>query len=130
MRNMLFLAFTVSLVCCKQTPNKINEVIRIEEAITVSKTYPENISKIFKAHGGIDTWNTMESLVFEMEIPEGKELTTTNLKNRKSLIETDKFKIGFDGNNVWIQQDSMAFKGNAKFYYNLMFYFSLTNHRL
>ncbi len=110
------------IASCKQTPEAKTE---IEEAVitTTSKAYPENISKIFKAHGGIDTWNAMENLVFETKLPEGNEKTTTALKSRKSLIETNKFKIGFDGEKVWLKQDTLAYKGNAKFYYNLMSYF-------
>lgn len=123
MKKTLFVLVLVSLISCKQTSDKTDEVDQIEETPQVSKTYPENISKVFMAHGGIDNWELMNGLTFEMENPEGKEVTTTALKNRKSLIETEKFKIGFDGENVWLKQDSLVYKGNPKFYYNLMFYF-------
>lgn len=119
------LAFVI--VSCKN--NKETKTVEVENYATktldvTTSVYPKNISKVFKAHGGLYQWNIMQNLVFEMDIPEGSEKTRTNLKNRKSLIETSKFKIGFDGSNVWLsQQDSMAYKGNAKFYYNLMFYF-------
>ncbi|WP_034044117.1 DUF6503 family protein [Wocania ichthyoenteri] len=123
MKNLFLVLLIISLVSCKQTSETKKENTQPEDASAILKTYPENISKIFKAHGGIDLWNTMESLVFEIEHPEGNEETTTALKSRKSLIETDKFKIGFDGEKVWLKQDTLAYKGNAKFYYNLMFYF-------
>lgn len=122
MKKILFLTLAICLFSCK---NKTTETINYsEENLDVTTSiYPENITKIFSAHGGIDTWNAMKGLVFEMQIPEGKEVTTTDLKNRKSLIETDKFKIGFNGEKVWLKQDSLIYKGNPKFYYNLMFYF-------
>ena len=123
MKNTFLLLLVISFVACKQSSDNKKANIKVEETKEVLKTYPESISKIFEAHGGIDVWNTMETLVFEMEMAEGKEITTTNLKSRKSLIETDKFKIGFDGKNVWLKQDTLEYKGNAKFYYNLMSYF-------
>ena len=124
MKKILSLLVVVSMISCKQsTETKKDSTAATESKIEIN-TYPENISKVFDVHGGIDTWNTMQSLVFEIQHSEGKEKTTTALKNRESLIETEKFKIGFDGDNVWLKQDdSLAYKGNAKFYYNLMFYF-------
>ncbi len=125
MKHILFLAILVLFTSCKKNTGTQESIKYPEENLDITTSiYPENISKVFKAHGGIDTWNTMQSLVFEMKLPEGKEKTTTALKSRTSLIETEKFKIGFDGEHVWLkQEDSLAYKGNAKFYYNLMFYF-------
>ncbi len=125
MKHILFLAILVLFTSCKKKTGTQENIKYPEENLDITTSiYPENISKVFKAHGGIDTWNTMQSLVFEMKLPEGKEKTTTTLKSRTSLIETEKFKIGFDGEHVWLkQEDSLAYKGNAKFYYNLMFYF-------
>ena len=123
MKYVNFLLLLVLLISCKETTETKKEVIKTKELSVETKIYPENISKVFKAHGGLETWNAMKHLVFEMEIAGGREVTSTDLKNRKTLIETDKFKIGFDGDKVWLKQDSLAYKGNAKFYYNLMFYF-------
>ena len=122
MKKILFLILTVSLFSCK---NKTTETINYSEENlnVITSVYPENVSKIFKAHGRIEKWNTMKNLVFEIQHPEGNEKTTTDSKTRKSLIETEKFKIGFDGEKVWLKQDSLVYKGNAKFYYNLMSYF-------
>ncbi len=125
MKNIFLLLLVVLLASCKQTPETKKDSTEAEETVTTiaSKAYPENILKIFDAHGGIDSWNTMENLVFETEQSEGNEKTTTALKSRKSLIETNAFKIGFNGKKVWLKQDTLAYKGNAKFYYNLMSYF-------
>jgi len=92
--------------------------------INVTKVYPATIASILDAHGGIDAWNNMENLTFGMQKGEELEITTTALKSRQSLIETNDHKLGFDGTNVWLQnKDTVTYKGNAKFYYNLMFYF-------
>ncbi len=123
MKNItLLLLITVLFISCKQEA-KTNK--NPEETIEVTaKEYPANISKIFTAHGNLDTWNTMQSMVFTMPKPDGDEITKTNLKSRKSLIEMPNHTIGFDGKDVWLQKkDTIAYKGNAKFYHNLMFYF-------
>ncbi|SFZ92453.1 hypothetical protein SAMN05428642_102735 [Flaviramulus basaltis] len=122
MKNVLLIVFAILIFSCKSNTKETTNYSEENLDVTTS-IYPESISKVFDAHGGLDKWNSMKSLVFEMQIPEGKEVTTTDLKSRKSLIETEKFKIGFDGKNVWLKQDSLVYKGNPKFYYNLMFYF-------
>ena len=122
MKNLLLIVFAILIFSCKNNTKETTNYSEENLDVTTS-IYPESISKVLDAHGGLDKWNSMKSLVFEMQIPEGKEVTTTDLKSRKSLIETEKFKIGFDGKNVWLKQDSLVYKGNPKFYYNLMFYF-------
>jgi hypothetical protein len=96
-----------------------------EEKLDVTtSTYPENISNVFNAHGGIDAWRKMKTLKFTMPKETGDEITTTDLHNRYSIIEMPKHTIGYDGREVWLQKkDTTAYKGNPKFYYNLMFYF-------
>ena len=123
MKNIFLLATIVLFVSCK---NNTKETVNYsEENLDVTTSiYPENISKVFKAHGGIDTWSSMQSLTFTMAKPNGDEVTTTNLKSRHSLIEMPKHTIGFNGKDIWLHsKDTTAYKGNAKFYYNLMFYF-------
>jgi len=126
MKRLILLASIFVLGACKnsktqkEAPNAYSE----ETLDVTTSIYPDNISKIFKAHGTLEAWNTFESLVFEIEKPEGNEKTTTALKNRESLIETPSYNIGYDGKEVWLQKkDTTTYKGNAKFYYNLMFYF-------
>jgi hypothetical protein len=119
---VLLLLITTLFFSCKQdtkTTDYKNETLDVTTSI-----YPENISKIFDAHGTLDAWNTMQSLVFTMPKPDGNEVTTTNLKSRESLIDMPNHTIGFDGNELWLlQKDTTRYKGNARFYYNLMFYF-------
>ena len=123
MKNSILLLVIILIFACK---NKTTPAVDYSEENldVITSVYPENISKIFDAHGGLDHWNTMKSLKFTMKKPNGNEVTTTNLKNRKSLIEMPNHLIGFNGEDVWLKnKDTAAYKGNAKFYYNLMFYF-------
>jgi len=123
MKKIILLVLAVSILACK---NKTTPTVDYsEENLDVTTSiYPENITKIFNAHGGLDKWNTMKSLEFTMKKPNGDEVTTTNLKNRKSLIEMPNHTIGFNGEDLWLKnKDTATYKGNPKFYYNLMFYF-------
>ncbi|MBN4070636.1 hypothetical protein JYT76_03030 [Olleya sp. AH-315-F22] len=123
MKKTALLLFTIVLFfSCKQdtkTNDYKNETLDVTTSI-----YPENISKIFDAHGSLETWKTMQSLVFTMPKPDGEEITTTNLKLRESLINMPAHTIGFDGKELWLlQKDTTTYKVNPRFYYNLMFYF-------
>jgi hypothetical protein len=126
MKKLLLLVFITSVLACK---NKTTSSIDYsEESLDVTTSiYPENITKVFEAHGGLDKWNTMKLLEFTMNKPDGDEITITNLKNRKSIIEMPHHAMGYDGDNVWLKnKDTTAYTlygGNPRFYYNLMFYF-------
>ncbi len=111
------------MLSCKEKTEKITDYSKENLNVTTS-IYPENITKVFDVHGGLDTWNAMKSLKFTMKKPSGDEVTTTDLKNRKSLIDMPNHSIGFNGEAVWLKsKDTTSYKGNPKFYYNLMFYF-------
>lgn len=126
MKKNILLALAILIFACK---NKANPNINYkEETLNVTTSfYPENISKVFKAHGGLDKWNTMKMLEFTMQKPEGIEVTTTNLKNRKALIDMPNHTIGYNGEDVWLknktEDEYKLYGGNPRFYYNLMFYF-------
>ncbi|WP_042242732.1 DUF6503 family protein [Jejuia pallidilutea] len=123
MKHLLILVTIISLFNCKNKSTPTVDYTDEQLDVTTS-IYPESITKVFDAHGGVDTWNAMQSLVFTMKKPNGDEVTTTDLKNRTSIIEMPKHTIGFNGKDVWLtSKDTTAYKGNPKFYYNLMFYF-------
>ncbi len=106
----------------KQIESTVVNEVKKEDIIT--SIYPESITKVFNAHGGIDTWNTMKLLSFTMERPNGNEVTTLNLKTRAEVIETPDYKMGYDGTTQWVlEKDNKPYEGNAKFYKGLMFYF-------
>ncbi len=125
---IIILLVCTTVVACKQEiqSEKENEASEIEKEEIISdrsKDFPKDIASIFKAHGGIDAFDQMNTLIFELNNPEGIEKHLTDLKTRHARIETDKFILGFDGNEAWLEQDSTYFKGDPRFYHNLMFYF-------
>ena len=127
MKSHVLVAFmTISLLSCKSDSKKGNSTTNesiSSETITTS-IYPEHITKVFDAHGGIDVWKTMKSLSFTMDRPNGIEVTTTNLKNRNELIDAPTYRAGFNGDNYWvISKGDNTYKGNIKFYKGLMMYF-------
>ena len=121
--HILFLVFLIT--ACKnetKTESTVIEDVKAEDITT--SIYPESITKVFDAHGGIDSWNKMQTLSFTMKKPNGNEVTTTNLKTRAELIESPTYTLGYDGRVLWVnEKDGNEYKGNAKFYKGLMLYF-------
>lgn len=124
MKKIAIMLFAILLIAsCKQEQKTAKETEQQIEEV-VKKEYPENIAKVFEAHGGIDNWNKMQTLAFTMNRPNGAEVTTNNLKTRTELIDAPTYSLGFDGNNLWVnEKDTVPYRGNAKFYKGLMFYF-------
>ncbi len=126
---MLITAAMATFVACKKevkTTEEVQEtpvVEQVQETPDRSSNFPADVAQVFKAHGGIKAFDEKNTLVFEIIKPEGNEKHTTDLKSRHAKIETDKFALGYDGKEAWIVQDSTYFKGNPRFYHNLMFYF-------
>lgn len=125
---LTILLIAIAFTSCKNENTSTPETV-VEETETPTpeevptKTYPTAITAIFNAHGGIDTWNKMNNISFT--IPKDvEEVHTVDLKSRKTRIETKDYLLGFDGDKVWLKQDSISFKPErARFYHNLMFYF-------
>ena len=132
MKKLMLSIFTIAiLVACKQnkkeSQNAEAEIIHDTVAVPPvnnNKTLYGPIAKTLHAHGSMEQWTKMNSLVFEMEGRGGKEVHTTSLKDRMAKIENEKWTIGFDGKEVWLKEnEEKAYGGNARFYHNLMFYF-------
>lgn len=121
---VLILLITITSCKDKSSEPQKPKVQETETPKEVAKPkYPENLAKVFDAHGGLEIWNEMRTLEFSVENPDGFEITTTDLKERYALVEMPKHNIGFDGENVWMKSDNGAkFIGNPKYYYNTMFY--------
>ena len=121
----LLIVFNLFFACKNEPKSNVSEDSDSisKEDITTS-IYPESITKVFDAHGGIDQWNKIKTLSFSMERKNGIEVTTTNLKNRNELIDTPTYTMGFDGTKLWVKEKgNKEYKGNAKFYKGLMMYF-------
>lgn len=90
-------------------------------------TLPPYFSEVLKAHGGLGQWREFKTLSYDLrhqDDPAPGEHYTMDLLNRKDLTVADSFKIGFDGENVWVAPNKKAFPGkSARFYHNLFSYF-------
>ncbi|WP_054851599.1 DUF6503 family protein [Olleya sp. ITB9] len=133
---MKHLFYTLSLglllFSCKTETKKVTTTVaekttkpETKKVVKETKKYPENLVKIFDAHGGLDVWKSMRTLEYTEEKPDGKLVTTTDLYNRKALLDSPKHAIGFDGDKPWLlNKTDEEYKGyDPKFGYNLMFYF-------
>ena len=106
---------------CGTSENKkdIPKAEKSQEIKADLSKYPKELVKVFDAHGGVQNWKNQKMLTYK----KGGEKFMTDLHSRQNVLETEKFKMGFDGKAAWIQQDSTYFKGNPEFYHNLYFYF-------
>lgn len=129
MKNFTLLLLSLILLACnentKDADSQTTETSEDQSTETVApvRVFPKSIGPLFETHGGVAKWEKMNSLYFEIEKASGVEAHSTDLKSRKALIEHENWKIGFDGSEVWLAQDSTYYKGNARFYHNLYFYF-------
>ncbi|WP_299112878.1 DUF6503 family protein [uncultured Winogradskyella sp.] len=124
MKQLIFLLVIVLISCKNEAKVESTEIKSVTTEDITTSIYPEPITKVFDAHGGIDNWNKMKTLSFTMEKPNGKEVTTTNLKTRAELIDTPTYAMGYNGEDLWVsEKDGNEYKGNARFYKGLMMYF-------
>lgn len=120
-RLSLIIILAVLFTACK---NETKTEYQDENLEVTTSIYPEAITKVFDAHGGIDSWNQFNGLQFGIQREDLVEKHEVNLKNRQSLIKYKHHHLGFDGEQVWLKNlDTTTYKSNPKFYYNLMFYF-------
>lgn len=123
---MLLLIVSACKNNTEQVDSKKTKAIETPETVEVkTANYPENLVKVFNAHGGIDKWKTMKSLEYTQEKTNGSEVTLTNLYTREALIDAPNYTIGFDGEKPWLlNKTEEDYKGyDPKYGYNLMFYF-------
>lgn len=122
---LLFFFIGTLLLNCQSPANKeaINEESTTEETLPKVEI-PQALADGLKAIGGLDRWNEMHFLQYDITRRGKTETHLTNLKNRKILITHSDYKIGFDGKEVWVAPNKAAFSGSsARFYHNLLFYF-------
>jgi hypothetical protein len=125
--SILFVSALLLVSCKNATEEKVdmNETEK-ETSIAMKETadYPAPMQAVFEAHGTMAEWNKMHNLCFEMDGKNGNETHTISLHDRRSKIETKDWSIGYNGDDVWLlENDPGSYKGNARFYHNLMFYF-------
>lgn len=129
MKNLYLLMVVSLLIFSCKDENKdpqpiIHDTIPISEETARIMNYPVPFKEVLKVHGGIERWNDMKNLCFEIAKQSGAETHTISLQDRRTKIESEKWSIGFNGKDVWLlQNQENTYKGNPRFYYNLMFYF-------
>lgn len=121
MKKIFVLAIAaMSVFACKKEAKK--ETVEDTKPTVEAKkdNFPEALNQVFQKHGGIDAWRKAKTLSYKIN----DEEHTVDLHSRRTVVNAEKYALGFDGKEVWLhQQDSTAFKGNKDFYYNLYFYF-------
>lgn len=118
---VVFALFMVSIACKEKV--KPEEKRQQMEEVAKPKEYPEELQKVFDAHGGLAAWDNKGTLVFDLPKPDAQETHTIDLISRKDKITTANFTIGYDGKGVWLLDRDESYKGDPVFYHNLMFYF-------
>ncbi len=116
---VLFMISTAFFAC---TPDQ-----KASKAIDHYTGLPSDFVEVLKAHGGIDRWRDFGTLEYDLQHEDDSiptEHYILDLHNRKDLTVSDSFKIGFDGQVVWVSPTKSSFKGrSARFYHNLYSYF-------
>lgn len=115
----LFLIILLVLSCKENKKENIEPAISQPTTISKPLNYPEALTKIFNAHGGLTKWKTHRTLSYMIN----GEIQTIDLYTRKDKIKNPAFEMGFDGNNVWLLDPKKTYEGDPVFYHNLMFYF-------
>lgn len=119
----LMLLFFVS--CSSDSEPKGDIKTKEPNKLAPSAVYPEQVSAVFEAHGGIQKWKEQQALSYEVgSDEEGWEKQRIDLSNRKEVNEAADHIVGYDGKQVWVQEkNGVKYEGRAIFSYNLMFYF-------
>lgn len=112
------------MLSCKETPKEMkteSETPEMAAKVDDSK-YPEALRKVFEAHGGLTAWKNKRTLSYVIPKPDS-ETHTIDLQNRNEKIEMTEISMGSEGKDIWLLDEKEAYKGDAVFYHNLMFYF-------
>ena len=122
-------ALSVLVLSCGQPPKQEESAATKTEDVAPEKkrTYPETLAKALEAHGGIDHWDSFGTLEYDLKNSMldtlGVEHQLIDLYSRKVLLNTDYYRLGFDGKEVWITNREAFGRMSPRFYHNLIFYF-------
>ncbi|MEQ8425658.1 MAG: DUF6503 family protein [Cyclobacteriaceae bacterium] len=120
MKQTFYLSLIILLAACSSKKSE-------DQPMDYYASLPDDFSAVLRAHGGLGKWKSFKALEYDLmhekdSVP--TEHYTLDLLNRKDLTVADSFKIGFDGNEVWVSPNKKAYKGrSARFYHNLYSYF-------
>jgi len=119
MMNKLYFLLALLVIACS-TPQTETEKAPSYDHL------PEILLAGLEAHGGINKWQNMQTLEYDLTKDSMIEHQLIDLQSRKVLLSTnpDTYTIGFDGKEVWVSPNKAAYPGNsARFAHNLYFYF-------
>lgn len=114
--------------CANETPTKKEvEATPSQQEVPLNTSeqmidYPADLDKVFDNHGTLNRWKSMKSMTYEIVKEGGNEKQQIDLYNRAERIDGSAFSSGYDGEKYWVVADT-SYKGNPKFYTNLIFYF-------
>jgi hypothetical protein len=96
---------------------------QIKEEVT--SKYPETFANALKAHGGLDTWNSMGRVEFDEITDKDTVNHLIDLKNRNERMEKEsQYIVGYTSDSIYFHPDQSSFPGkDPRFYHNLRFYF-------
>ncbi|MCG1036384.1 DUF6503 family protein [Polaribacter sargassicola] len=117
-KNILLLVVLICVSCKNEPKTEVKETIK---KVEVKKdAFPDELGKVFEAHGGIKKWRDAQTISFNKE----DEAHTSDLHSRKIVINSPKYSLGFNGDSIWSNEvEKGSLKRDPKFYYNLYFYF-------
>jgi hypothetical protein len=84
---------------------------------------------IYREHGGLERWRFFAAVEYDLtwqtgDKPARKEHQLIELSNRRILITSDSYSLGFDGKDCWVAPNLAAFQGPpARFWVSTPFYF-------
>ncbi len=119
MKKFSFLIVATLFVACQSQQKQENSTAGVVDSPNTSH-HTDAITKVLTAHGGMDKWHSMKQMSFDLA---NGEHHVVELRNRKVRIDAENHSIGFDGSDVWISPAENEYRGNARFYHNLYFYF-------
>ena len=124
MKNSIIVLLALLMTACQEEPKKsAGDKLSIDVDSVNTPQYPEALEKVFDAHGGLEAWRSMKSLVYEIPKEDYAEVHTINLYSRKDRVDTPDYAMGYDGKQVWLKDADSTYTGDPVFYHNLMFYF-------
>jgi hypothetical protein len=126
MKSLVPLVLLFLITDCKPAPKAETSPISSGNGEITKPAFPEQLTAVFDAHGGLARWRSMKTLIFEIPATAREasgEIHTVDLPSRKDKIVMGDIEMGFDGKAVWALDPQNTYKGDPMFYHNLMFYF-------
>lgn len=120
-RNVILLSMCFLVFACSESTPATQETNSVE-SIAEEAPYPEAVSRVLEAHGGLSDWNSQRTLRYKILREDGNESHTIDLWDRFDKVELPDAVMGYDGEEVWLVADT-SYKRDPVFYHNLMFYF-------